>query len=135
MSVTLSARNKRIASLAVLLFWLGCLLWLSLTPSPPRPPSGLLSWDKLHHAGAYALLTVLAGICFTQWRPLCRHNWLFAWFAAVFFGGVVEVLQETLTEVRQAEWSDLIANTVGGMLVLVAAYIRNRRLRHTSMRP
>jgi VanZ family protein len=110
----------------------GGLLWLSLTPSPPRAPSALLSWDKLHHAGAYALLTLLAGICIAQWRPQWSHPWLVAWIATAAFGGVVEILQETLTEVRRAEWGDMLANTVGGFLVFLAATVRNRRLRQST---
>lgn len=133
MTVTFSSRTKRFTSLTALMFCMGCLLWLSLTPSPPRPPSELLSWDKLHHAGAYALLTILAGICIAQWRPNWCQIWLIAWIAAVTFGGIMEILQETLTEVRQAEWSDLLANAVGGLLVFAATSVRARRLRDKSI--
>lgn len=134
MKPTLSARKKRLASLTALLLWLGCLLWLSLTPSPPRPPTDLLSWDKLHHAGAYALLTALTGLCFLQWRTM-RHPWLYAWLVATILGGVVELLQGTMTDARQAEWSDVLANALGGLLTVTAAFIRQRCLQHKSSSP
>jgi len=121
-------RKCLLVRLTALLLWVGCLLWLSLTPSPPSPPSVLLSWDKLQHAGAYALLTLLAGRCISQWRPLLRHPWLYALLAAVVFGGMVEFLQGTLTRVRRAEWGDLLADAAGGVVVVVAAYVREHRL-------
>lgn len=130
MDPALPSPINRLARLAVLLLWVGCVLWLSLTPSPPRPPSELLAWDKLQHAGAYALLTLLSGMSFAQWQPLRQHPWLLAWIAAVLFGGMIEILQGTLTEVRQPEWGDLLANAAGGLLVLLAVIIRKLWLRH-----
>ena len=129
MNQTVPSRKHWLAQLTALLLWSGCLLWLSLTPNPPSPPSALLSWDKLQHAGAYALLTLLVGSCFRHWRPLGRHPWLFAWAAAVAFGGLVEILQGTLTDVRQAEWGDLLADAVGGFLAATAAAVRDFRQR------
>ncbi|HXV19709.1 MAG TPA: VanZ family protein [Desulfuromonadales bacterium] len=128
MKQTVFCRKCLLARLAALLLWAGCLLWLSLTPTPPSPPSELLSWDKLQHAGAYALLTLLAGRFISQWRPLIRQPWLYALLVAVVFGGMVEILQGTLTGVRQAEWGDLIADAAGGMVVVVAALIREHWL-------
>jgi VanZ family protein len=128
MKQTVFRRKCLLARLAALLLWAGCLLWLSLTPSPPSPPSELLSWDKLQHAGAYALLTLLAGRFISQWRPLIHQPWLYALLVAVVFGGMVEILQGTLTGVRQAEWGDLIADAAGGMVVVVAALIREHWL-------
>lgn len=132
MKPTVFCRTCLLARLTALLLWAGCLLWLSLTPNPPTAPSGLLSWDKLQHAGAYALLTLLAGRFFSQWRPLNRNPWFFALIVAVFCGGLIEILQGTLTDVRRAEWGDLVADAVGGMLVVAAARVRERRLRRRS---
>ena len=120
-------RTCLLARLSALLLWAGCLLWLSLTPQPPRPASLLLSWDKLQHAGAFALLTLLAGRFFSQWRPLSRTPWLFALLLAVLFGGLIEILQGTLTEIRSPEWGDLAADVAGGLLVVLAAHLRERR--------
>jgi hypothetical protein len=41
---------------------------------------------------------------------------------------MVEILQGTLTRVRRAEWGDLIADAAGGMVVVVAAHIREHWL-------
>jgi len=82
----------------------------------------------LQHAGAYALLTLLAGRFISLWRPLFRHPWLCALVIAVVFGGLIEILQETMTEVRRAEWGDLAADAAGGMVVFAAAIIREHWL-------
>jgi VanZ family protein len=128
MKQTVFCRKCLLAQLTVLLLWAGCILWLSLTPSPPSPSTVLLSWDKLQHAGAYALLTLLAGRFISQWRPVIRHPWLCALLVAVVFGGMIEILQGTLTEVRRAEWGDLVADAAGGLVVVVAAHIREHWL-------
>lgn len=132
MDQTVFCRTCLLARLTALLLWVGCLLWLSLTPNPPAAPSGLLSWDKLQHAGAYALLTLLAGRFFSQWRPFSRNPWLLALFVAIFFGGLIEILQGTLTGIRRAEWGDLLADAIGGALVVIAALVRERWLRRKS---
>jgi VanZ family protein len=91
-----------------------------------------LAWDKLQHAGAYALLTLLFGRFFVLWQPLSRHSWRSAWLVAVVFGGLIEILQGTLSDVRQAEWGDLMANAIGATLVVVIANARECRLRRQS---
>ena len=132
MKPTVSSQKCLPSRLTALLLWAGCLLWLSLTPNPPSPPSALLAWDKLQHAGAYALLALLLGRFFCLWRPLSRQPWRSAWFVAVAFGGLIEILQGTLSDVRQAEWGDLLANAVGATLVVMLANVREYRLRRQS---
>jgi VanZ family protein len=132
MKPTVSRRKFLLARLTALLLWVGCLLWLSLAPNLPTPPSALLSWDKLQHAVAYAVLTLLAGHFISQCRPLIRNPWLCALLVAVAFGGMIEILQGTLTEVRQAEWGDLVADAAGGLVVVVAAHIRKHWLQRKS---
>jgi VanZ family protein len=132
MKPTVSHRICLLARLTALLLWVGCLLWLSLAPNPPTPPSALLSWDKFQHAVAYALLTLLAGHFISQCRPVMRHPWLCALLVAVAFGGTIEILQGALTEARHAEWGDLVADAAGGIAVYAAVHIRKRRLQRKS---
>jgi VanZ family protein len=110
----------------VLLLWVAGVLWLSLTPSPPSFSSGLFSWDKLRHAGAYALMTLLAGRVFILFSPTPRCGWIRAAVFAFVFGGLTEVAQGMLSEVRQAEFGDMLANACGAGFVLATIFVRLR---------
>lgn len=99
-------------------FWAAVILWLSLTPSPPQLP-GLLGWDKLLHAGAYGLLSVLiAQILFHVINHLDKACW-YAGLAALCYGTLLEVLQLLTQTGRTAEWLDLFADAVGILLCCV----------------
>jgi len=105
--------------------WAAVILFFSLAPQPPEPPRPmvpLLAWDKLQHAGSYALLTVLAARFFRQWRPANRSPWGTALTAAVVFGAVIEILQGTLTVSRNADWRDLLANGTGAALAALLSH-------------
>lgn len=98
---------------------------LSLVPSPPEPP-GVLSWDKLQHACAYALLALLfysaAFPCFGS----CVDILLSAFFAWLY-GALIELLQMLMPYGRAAELTDLVANLAGVLAAcLLLALIRFR---------
>jgi VanZ family protein len=102
--------------------WALIMLWLSLSPSPPQLP-GVLGWDKLLHAGAYGLLTILiAQLLLYLSIPLGKAGWP-ALLPAVCYGALLEVLQLLLHTGRTAEWWDLFADAVGAVL----AYLVFRR--------
>jgi VanZ family protein len=111
--------------LAALAAWAGAILWLSLTPSPPSPDLELLAWDKLQHAAAYALLTLLAGRYFILLPVGPRRAWVLGFLAAVAYGGLIEIMQGLVTEVRRAEWGDLLADALGASLVLCWGWRRD----------
>jgi VanZ family protein len=99
--------------------WAGVILWLSLTSTPPDIPEPL-AWDKLQHAGAYGLLTLLL----VQMLPCVSRipqgrTWLLAGLAAVGYGGLMEFLQWFAQSGRSAEWADLAADAVGPLLCYV----------------
>jgi hypothetical protein len=83
-------------------FWLSALIAVgSLLPGPVVATVHV--WDKLEHAGAYAVLTLwLAGM-----TPRTG-----AWRAALFsmvFGALIEVAQGSLTDTRMFDPADLAA--------------------------
>jgi len=78
-------------------------VWLSLTPHPPQPPS-FLGWDKAQHFAAYGGLMVWYGMSFA------RH-----WRWPVFLVGLgvgLEFLQG-LGGFRSFDPMDMVANTLG----------------------
>jgi len=114
---TIRAHLPRLILLAA---WVTLILWLTLTPSPPRM-TGVLGWDKLQHAGAFAVMALLAGWFFQPlvWHPI--QGWCWGGLFAVFFGVFIEVLQGTLTTTRSADWRDLLADLLGAGVVCLAA--------------
>lgn len=86
-------------------------VWLSLTPKPPQPPS-ILGWDKAQHFAAYASLMYWYGMSFEP-----RWRW------PVFLVGLgvgLEFLQG-YTGFRSFDPFDMVANTVGvgiGLMLL-----------------
>jgi VanZ family protein len=98
-------------------------LWLSLTPQPPQIHHGLFGWDKLQHATAYGLLTLLAGRAF-RFAPgqiLRRQPWNCAFLVAICFGALLEILQGLMGLGRTAEFGDFLANSCGAGVVWLLA--------------
>ena len=108
--------------------WIIALFWLSLTPHPPQLASGLLAWDKLHHAAGYALLTLLAGWALAPRFPRGMRPWGIAWGLAALLGAALELLQAWATANRSGEFADLQANLLGAGAALALVWFC-RRLR------
>jgi VanZ family protein len=87
------------------------IVWLSLTPSPPRAPQ-LLGWDKMQHFIAYAGAAFWFGSAFA-------HRTLWPAFLVVL-GISLEFLQD-LGGVRTLEVADMVANSVGVLAGWTAA--------------
>lgn len=100
------------------ILWALIMLWLSLTPSPPQLP-GILGWDKLLHAGAYGLLSLLI-LQFLHFRSSSSGKaWWQAGLVAVCYGALLEIMQFLTQTGRTAEWWDLFADAVGALLCCV----------------
>lgn len=90
------------------------------------------NFDKLLHAGAYFGLTALwiFWVLFkrsskTQTTSLKKSWQIFAGISiiAVLYGVLMEVLQGTLTSYRTPDAWDILANTTGSVLALVACLL------------
>ncbi|MGK2944982.1 MAG: VanZ family protein [Desulfuromonadales bacterium] len=107
-----------ILRLCLPLAWSIIIIWLSLTSAPPQI-SGVLGWDKLLHAGAYGLLSLLIAQ-FLFCLPLNPHKiWWVTWLLAICFGALMEVLQLLAHTGRTAEWRDLFADAAGAFIICV----------------
>ena len=115
----LKVQNSNTAEKIIRLFaplaWASIILWLSLISSPPQLP-GILGWDKLLHAGAYGLLTLLIAQYLLSLSLSPGKICWYAGLAAVSYGALLEVLQMLAQTGRTAEWWDLFADAVGAFL-------------------
>jgi VanZ family protein len=100
--------------LALPILWAGIICWLSLTSTPPTLIPGILGWDKLQHAVAYALLSILVA----QYLYIYTHITKTVFYAGclvILYGGLMEVLQLMMQAGRLAEWWDLVADIIGAL--------------------
>ena len=106
--------------------WLSCgwimvatVIYLSLTPSPPQ---GLNLWDKLNHFIAYAGLMVWFGQIY---RSLSGRIVFTLYFIGMGIG--IEVLQG-MGGVRQFEYHDMLANSIGVLAALLILKLNGDRV-------
>ena len=109
--------------------WGVSILWLSLTPSPPVPVTGLFGWDKFQHAVAYGLLTLLGYSAFIRFSSFGRRL-ICAAAVSILFGALMEVAQGLFTTTRTAEVGDLAADAIGA--VTACAVVICGRKQHKS---
>lgn len=107
------------------LSWGSIVLYFSLDPSPPVPDTAFLAWDKFQHAFAYGLLTFLAGIAGTSIVSE-RRRWIGAALLTILYGCLLEAAQALFTVSRRAEFGDIVADSVGAGLVLVAVLLSKK---------
>ena len=112
------SKSAHILRLSLPVLWALIILWLSLTSSPPQLP-GVLGWDKLLHAGAYGLLSILLAQAFLCPPFSMNKPWWPAAIAAVVCGALLEILQLLSQTGRTAEWLDLFADAIGACICCV----------------
>lgn len=92
----------------------------------PGGPEGALSVnDKLVHSFTYALLTFLG--------LLGRFKAGFVLIVLLLHGTLIEALQAWVPD-RTADWRDLLANSIGILVVLTAMFMVRRFIRSQQLR-
>jgi VanZ family protein len=82
----------------------------------------LLSFDKLVHAGVFFfqfLLLTRGFLLQSNQKLLHTHPKLVSLLFCIVYGGVLEILQQTIFEDRSASVFDFIANSFGAVIGLV----------------
>ena len=88
--------------------------------------------DKFYHFLAYFLLVIIWSFALSkQLKANFCKSILIISIASLLFGIVIEVLQQTLTSYRQAEYLDILANSLGilfaSMVLLILYYKRFKK--------
>ena len=94
---------------------LAVISWLALSAAPPKTID--TGWDKSNHALAFASLAFTAVWGFWQ-QP---RQWPRLIAVLVAYGIGIEIAQSFLPP-RQADWHDVVADSVGIALGLLAAW-------------
>ncbi len=82
--------------------------------------------DKIVHFLFYLFFVILWGLVKRQ-NDSNRKYYLFVFLVAMSYGLIIEVLQEILTNTRQADFYDFLANTIGAFVgLIVLLYYKNK---------
>lgn len=91
--------------------------------SIPKPKLDVVGFDKWVHFVFYVVLSALIwfetkGIRLTNYK-------IFIWIFLIpsLYGGLIELVQLTVTNSRSAEWGDWIADIAGSFLAYLALII------------
>lgn len=91
------------------------------------PNTGISFADKIFHFLAYGLLMSLWYMAFLfSFNLKERKSILYALIFSVIFGIIIEILQDTMTDSRALDVYDILANTIGAVLVSLALLFKSR---------
>lgn len=112
----MSERRRALAAAALALAWAGLIFWASHQANPfPSLPKGLLSHDKLIHAGVFAVLGYLARVALSPLGLAPGRAWALAALASIGWGALDEVHQSFIPN-RDADVLDLLADAAGAAI-------------------
>ena len=102
--------HYRFSCAFIVIIWILCFI-----PIPDSPLSHVTLIDKWTHAALYLVLGLL--ILTEQLRAMKKAKlsdliyWI--WLFPIAMGGIIEVLQATLTTNRSGDWLDFLADAAG----------------------
>ncbi|WP_440992271.1 VanZ family protein [Haloarchaeobius baliensis] len=111
---------------------LGAIVYFSLLRAVPGPPTPTPFWDKRLHFAAYAALAFAFAYATARQRDRPYRRAALVIGGTVGFGLLIELAQGTLPY-RYFGWGDLLANTLGALLVSVW-FVVERRIRYVRAR-
>tara|TARA_B110000037_G_C16797833_1_gene374198 strand:- start:186 stop:545 length:360 start_codon:yes stop_codon:yes gene_type:complete len=80
--------------------------------------------DKIFHCIAYALFCLVWYLCFKVLK--LKSSLILAIVFSIAFGGLIEILQSKLSSYRTTEFFDLLANTLGVLLMAIGIRLKKR---------
>lgn len=80
--------------------------------------------DKYVHFLMYFIFTLLLLVELGNYQLKIKLFWVYLTLLAMFLSGVIEIMQEFLTDYRSGDWFDFLSNAFGcscGLFVFVIA--------------
>ena len=102
--------HYRFSCAFIVIIWLLCFI-----PIPDNPLSHVRLIDKWTHAVLYLVLglLILTERLRTKKKTKLSSLIYWVWLFPIAMGGIIEVLQATLTTNRSGDWLDFLADTAG----------------------
>lgn len=105
-------------------FWIVTVTVLSLVSFNNNVFSSPKNTDKVVHFTFYFIFTFLLTNCFNK---VNKKIYILIIALTVSYGIIIEILQGTLTETRQADFFDVVANTAGVIaFILLNIFVLDR---------
>ena len=111
----------------ITVFYSLALATVCLIPLKKLPDIGVSFADKIFHSLTYVILAFLwfYSLVF-HFKTSKIKSIIYASIISIFFGIIIEILQGTLTKTRQADFLDILANSLGVLLVALLLLLKNR---------
>jgi len=118
----------------IALFWTGIILYLCLIKSSNLPKIGvdIPNFDKYIHAFFHLTFTILWFLYFKIYLKKSNNKKLFVivFLLSFCFGVTIEVLQTVFTTTRNGDPVDVLANSIGAVLGILAISVLEK-IRHS----
>jgi VanZ family protein len=110
------------------LLWAGLIFVTSSIPSSAFPELPIRKFDKVIHAGIFLVfcLLVYRALRYQASFPLLSRHCLGFSLLLTFLYGILDELHQYFVPGRSADPFDLMADTAGGILVVVAIWVLSR---------
>ena len=120
--------------------WAVVILILCAIPGgsfPRYPIFKIPNFDKIVHGCLYFPLAFFLGAEFdlSKKRILTIMGPLITMLVVAFYGGLIEILQETIFLNRSGEWLDFLSDIIGGLTGLAVYYLFFRPFFHRLSNP
>lgn len=101
--------------------WGILICYFSLMPSQEVPSMLKSMQDFVLHFSIYGVLSLLSffGLTKFSFTSISSYNALLVCLTGIVLGFIIELIQENFIPGRQFEWSDVIFNSLGAMLVFL----------------
>lgn len=113
-------------ALIITLIYSALLAFVSLIRLNNLPDVGITFGDKIYHFLAYTILVLLwFGSFLSSFKLKKTQAIIYAVILSVIFGIIIEVLQETITDYRDLDVYDVLANTFGAITAAIVLWFKN----------
>ena len=110
------------------LFWTGIIVFFCLIKSSDIPKIDINNLDKVIHAFFHFVFTSLWVLFFRKQfsRVKISKLLIISFLFSLFFGILIEILQELFTTTRHADLYDIVSNLLGAIIAVIIILLFNK---------
>ena len=80
-------------------------------------------WIQFLFYAIFSFLLFLSSLSNTKTNTYLVNRWTYVFVIGAIFGGVVEIIQDSIISGREGEWMDIVANCLGLFFGLILSEI------------